>query len=54
MEKRLGQLMNDRFGQLRSMLAEESKNRYDTLENLKNCLENDFPKLNDEIKMEQM
>ena len=28
--------------------------RYDTLENLKNCLENDFPKLNDEIKMEVM
>ena len=52
MEKRLTQLMNDRFSQLRGNLAEESKTRYDTLENLKNCLENDFPKLNDEIKME--
>ena len=54
MEKRLNALMNDRFQQLRSQLAEESKTRYDTLENLKNCLENDFPKLNDEIKMEVM
>ena len=39
---------------MRSQLAEESKTRYDTLENLKHCLENDFPKLNDEIKMEVM
>lgn len=46
--------MNDRFAQLRSQLAEESKTRYDTLENLKSCLENDFPKLNDEIKLEVM
>ena len=54
MEKRLSNLMNDRFAQLRSQLAEESKTRYDTLENLKSCLENDFPKLNDEIKLEVM
>ena len=54
MEKRLQNLMNDRFAQLRSQLAEESKTRYDTLENLKSCLENDFPKLNDEIKLEVM
>ena len=54
MEKRMVSLMNERFGQLRSLLAEESKTRFDTLENLKSCLENDFPKLNDEIKMEQM
>ena len=54
MEKRLSNLMNDRFAQLRSQVAEESKTRYDTLENLKSCLENDFPKLNDEIKLEVM
>lgn len=54
MEKRLADIMNERFGNLRTMLAEESKTRYDTLENLKTCLENDFPKLNDEIKMEVM
>ena len=54
MEKRMVSLMNERFGQLRSLLAEESKTRFDTLENLKSCLENGFPKLNDEIKMEQM
>ena len=54
MENRITQHMNDRFSQLRSQLAEESKTRYDTLENLKTCLENDFPRLNDEIKMEVM
>lgn len=37
---------------MRSELAKESKSRFDILENLKNCLENDFPKLNDEIKLE--
>ena len=54
LEKRMMLLMNDRLSQLRGNLADESKTRYDTLENLKNCLENDFPKLNDEIKMEVM
>ena len=39
---------------MRTQLAQESKTRYDVLENLKNCLENDFPKLNDEMKMEVM
>ena len=54
MEKRLNAVINERFQGLRTQLAQESKQRYDTLENLKNCLENDFPKLNDEMKMETM
>jgi len=54
MERRLETMMNDRFGSLRGQLAEESKTRYDMLENLKSCLESDFPKLNDEVKMEVM
>ena len=54
MEKRLNLLINERFQGLRTQLAQESKQRYDELENLKNCLENDFPKLNDEMKMEVM
>ena len=54
MEKRLNLLINERFSGLRTQLASESKQRYDVLENLKNCLENDFPKLNDEMKMEMM
>ena len=54
MERRLTELMTDRFGQLRAQLAEESKTRYESLENLKTCLEGDFPRLNEEIKMEVM
>jgi len=38
MEKRLAKLMDDRFAKLRNSLAEESKTRHETLENLKNCL----------------
>ena len=54
MERRIAQTITDRFASLRNQLGEESKTRYDALENLKGCLENDFPKLNDEIKLEVM
>ena len=54
MEKRVSEHLNMRFNQLRGQLGDETKQRFDTLENLKNCLENDFPKLNDQIKMESM
>ena len=52
MERRLNQVIGERFQSLRTELAKESKQRFDILENLKNCLENDFPKLNEEIKLE--
>ena len=52
MEKRLNSVITERFQSLRTELAKESKQRFDILENLKNCLENDFPKLNEEIKLE--
>ena len=54
MEKRLNQMINEKFQKLRTDLAKESKERFDILENLKGCIENDFPKLNDEMKMEVM
>ena len=49
MEKKITGLVNERFQDLRHQLASESKTRYDLLENLKTCLENDFPKLRNEI-----
>ena len=49
MEKKIASIVNDRFQDLRHQLASESKQRYDLLENLKTCLENDFPKMRNEI-----
>ena len=54
MEKKITGLVNERFQDLRHQLASESKTRYDLLENLKTCLENDFPKLRNEIQLEIM
>jgi CRISPR/Cas system CSM-associated protein Csm2 small subunit len=52
MEKRLSRMIADKFGVLRTKLGGESRERFDVLENLKICLENDFPKLSQEIKTE--
>ena len=52
MEKRLTRLIADKFNGLRQKLGDESRERFDVLENLKVCLENDFPKLALEIKQE--
>ena len=52
MEKRLSRLIADKFNTLRQRLGDESRERFDVLENLKQCLENDFPKLASEIKSE--
>ena len=49
---RLQKLISDKFNQLRTKLGDESRERFDVLENLKQCLENDFPKLTQEIKAE--
>lgn len=45
MDKRLGGLVEDRFAALKADVSKESRNRYESVEHLKNCLENDFPKL---------
>jgi len=45
MEKRLVAIIEDRFGALKADVSKESRNRYESVEHLKSCLENDFPKL---------
>jgi hypothetical protein len=45
MEKRVLGAIEDKFSQLKGDIAKESRNRYESVEHLKNCLENDFPKL---------
>lgn len=52
MEKRLLGIVEDRFTALKNDVSKESKNRYESIEHLKNCLENDFPKLQEVIKTE--
>ena len=52
MEKRLLGLVEDRFNALKGDVSKESRNRYESVEHLKNCLENDFPKLQEVIKGE--
>ena len=45
MEKRLLGIIEDRFSTLKTDVSKESRNRYESIEHLKSCLENDFPKL---------
>lgn len=52
MEKRLAGIVEDRFAALKSDVAKESRNRFESIEHLKNCLENDFPKLQEVIRAE--
>jgi hypothetical protein len=52
MEKRLITIIEDRFGVLKGEVSKESRNRYESVEHLKQCLENDFPKLQEVIKTE--
>ena len=52
MEKRLIAIIEDRFGALKGEVSKESRNRYESVEHLKQCLENDFPKLQEVIKTE--
>ena len=44
-ERKLFSILEERTSGLRNDLAKESKSRYDSIENLKSCLENDLPKL---------
>jgi len=52
MEKRMLGSVDDRFAALKADVSKESRNRYESVEHLKNCLENDFPKLQEVIKTE--
>lgn len=52
-EKKLFALIEDRFNGLKIEISKESRNRYESIENLKNYLENDVPKLQGLLKFEQ-
>lgn len=51
--KKLFSIIDDKFNALKNELAKESRNRYESIENLKSYLENDVPKLNELVKSEQ-
>jgi hypothetical protein len=46
-------VIEDKFNALKTEVSKESRNRYESIENLKSYLENDIPKLNETIKSEQ-
>jgi hypothetical protein len=52
MEKRLLSIIEDRFSALKADVSKESRNRFESVEHLKSCLENDFPKLQEVVKTE--
>lgn len=45
-------MIDERFKSLKSEVCRESRTRYECVEQLKLCLENDFPKLQEMIKVE--
>ena len=51
--KKLFTIIDDKFNALKVEVSKESMNRYECIENLKNYLENDVPKLNEMITTEQ-
>ena len=51
--KKLLSIIDDKFNALKVEITKESRNRYESIENLKNHLENDVPKLNNLLKAEQ-
>lgn len=51
--KKLFTIIEDKFSALKVEISKESRNRYESIENLKSYLENDVPKLNEMIKAEQ-
>jgi hypothetical protein len=52
-EARMHALIEERFNSLKAEVCRESRIRYESVEQLKVCLQNDFPKLQDMIKQEQ-
>jgi hypothetical protein len=53
MSKKLFSVIDDRFNSLKNEISKESRNRYESIENLKSYLENDVPHLNEFIRAEQ-
>ena len=53
MSKKLFSVIDDKFNSLKNEISKESRNRYESIENLKSYLENDVPQLNEIIKSEQ-
>ena len=53
MGKKLLTIIDDKFNALKVEVTKESRNRYESIENLKHHLENDVPKLNNFLKAEQ-
>lgn len=51
--KKLFAIIDDKFNALKIEISKESRNRYESIENLKSYLENDVPKLNEMVKSEQ-
>ena len=51
--KKMMTIIDDKFNALKVEISKESRNRYESIENLKSYLENDVPKLNEMIKSEQ-
>ena len=51
--KKMFTVIDDKFNALKTEISKESRNRYESIENLKSYLENDVPKLNEIIKSEQ-
>ncbi len=52
-EAQLMKVIEEKFyGALKQEVSRESRARYDSVEQLKGCLENDFPKLQDMIRQE--
>ena len=52
-EKKFNSLIDEKFIALKIEISKESRNRYQCIENLKTYLENDFPKLQGMVKIEQ-
>jgi hypothetical protein len=50
--KKLLTIIDDKFNALKVEISKESRNRYESIENLKGFLENDIPKLHEFIKSE--
>ncbi len=50
--KKLLTIIDDKFNALKVEISKESRNRYESIENLKGFLENDIPKLQEFIKSE--
>lgn len=50
--KKLFTVIDDKFNSLKVEISKESRNRYESIENLKGFLENDIPKLHEFIKSE--